>query len=258
MFWFQSPAEDGVESASAVNADKIELEMQTSGEQADVADNDDNDIKDKTDELEVKKSVLSNISNAHLPYMAKYFEAIVFRALPDSMWVNVENIPTRWAHIFAVLNFVVFWLTTIYYFVQSYNTEIQSSYVSTNPNSGVCHDNYLQVDLNMLVSVNNGSRGIWSTLPDYQLNTTAYSFKFAGYSGIVMYIFTDSFIEKVLIAFVKGNDSFFESQLQIVERKLQMRTERAKNRGLAWHYILWGSYIHDITVENLNSHRHSH
>jgi hypothetical protein len=141
------------------------------------------------DNVKIQDSIptVSTEYEPKIPYIFRYTEAIIFRTLPDSMWVNVENIPKRYAHILAFMNFFAFLIGTLYFFISAYNNEIGSSFVSTDPTAGICLNNLLQVDVNMLVSVNNGSRGVWSTLNDYQINTTAYNFKFAGYSGIVLH-----------------------------------------------------------------------
>ena len=144
------------------------------------------------------------------------------------MWVNTENLPKYFAHRFAFFNFLVYWTIVLYYSVESYYTQIEGSSLSLDPNSGICESNSRQLDLNVFVSINDGNRGVWSTLPDYDSSTTAYSFLFSGFSG---------------------NTSYFANKLNNIEKRLARRSAVAASKGLAWNYILWTTFIYQQAEE---------
>jgi hypothetical protein len=179
-------------------------------------------LEDRLEEQDVKRASNAKISTRHLPYLARYMSSIIWRTLPDSMWVNTENLPKYFAHRFAFFNFLVYWSIVLYYAVDSYNAQIGGSSLSLDPNSGLCESNSRQLDLNLFVSSNNGSRGIWSTLPEYESSTTTYSFHFSGFSG---------------------NASYFENKLNNIENRLIRRAAVAASKGLAWNYVLWTTFI---------------
>ena len=80
-------------------------------------------------------------------------------------------------------------------------------------NVGFCEENLLHLDMTLYVSMNDGDSGSWSSLENYQLNSTVYVVSFNGFSA---------------------TNSYFDEQLAFMSEKLKNRSINAVNRDLAW------------------------
>ena len=80
--------------------------------------------------------------------------------------------------LFAML---VYTAILLYYGTFSFTNGANNYFVSIDATQGICSVIVKTVDISLLASIHDGSRGIWQPSPEYQTNSTAYLLELKGF-----------------------------------------------------------------------------
>ena len=178
-------------------------------------------------ELEAVGDQTAKEMTQELSYVYRYFSTVLDMNLGESVWINKETLPLEWIHKLATLSLIVYMIAVLYFSISTWQSNANSTFISLNPDSGVCNEVPKIIQVLMAASSNYAGRGVWATLPDYQQNSTSFKIQLESYSSTT---------------------STFVTYMTQVQNKLELLSLKSYRRGLAWQYIVWSTFIHRVKV----------
>ena len=166
-------------------------------------------------------------------YVARYSTAMLHHVVSESVWLNMKNLPIRVLRFIAFMEILAWFGICVYFGQETYFQMANESFISIDTAAGVCTAIPKYLDLSQLISINDGSKGYWSSQPGYETNSSAYRIS--------------------LENFRSNADQFRDKYLSEIASKLKSVGERGINRGLPWNLILWSTFSHRIAEEDSGS-----
>ena len=154
-------------------------------------------------------------------YYRRYVTTILLNSLNPSMWVNVATIPDIWVRVMSVIAMFVYGAILVYYGYSAFEDGINDTFLSLNPDQGICKTVVKTVDSNLKISI----IGEFESSSKFYSNSTAYRIQLAGYSG---------------------GEAGFSNLLLETGAELEALSEKGASRPMPWNLIAWATYTQQV------------
>ena len=84
----------------------------------------------------------------------------------------------------SVLAMALYTAILLYYGIRSFQQGRDNYFIAIQKNQGYCTSIIKTISISIVVSINDGTRGVWQPSPEYESNSTAYSLELLGFKGI--------------------------------------------------------------------------
>ena len=162
------------------------------------------------------KEAASEVLNGLLSFESIGIDPSQF-SMPDSAIVDYDDLPStiKWS-LFGAF-YVGFIAIGIYFFVQNYQTNLNTSFVSLDNTSGICSQVPQDITGDFLADTN----GNYDSSPNFQYQSAVYALNLIG-----LYF----------------TDAQWKDAMTNVSKALTAVGKKGIDRDLAWNLVVWGSF----------------